>query len=144
MVSETHTRSKEDRRAPGHERESLRELVPELTADLSKLMRQELELARLELRQEAKSAGKGGGMLGATAIAWWITAVLASFALVFALAAIEPLNLGWSALIVAVLWAIVGTVLFSRGKREMKKVGPPKQTVESLKEDKQWAKNQVK
>ena len=121
---------------------SLGQTVSDVATDLSRLMRQ--ELARVELRQEVKTAGKGGGMLGGAAVAGWITAVLASFALIFALAAIEPLNLGWSALIVAVLWAIVGAVLFSMGKREMQKVGPPKQTIDSLKEDKQWAKTQLK
>ena len=121
---------------------SLGQTVSDVATDLSRLMRQ--ELARVELRQEVKTAGKGGGMLGGAAVAGWITAVFASFALIFALAAIEPLNLGWSALIVAVLWAIVGAVLFSMGKREMQKVGPPKQTIDSLKEDKQWAKTQLK
>lgn len=127
---------------PGREQGSLGQGVSEVAADLSKLMRQELELARVELRDEAKTAGKGGGMLGGAGVAGWIAAVLASLALVFALAAIEPLNLGWSALIVAVLWGIVAAVLFSMGKSKMKKVGPPKQTIDSLKEDQQWAKKQ--
>lgn len=129
---------------PGREQGSMGQAVSDVAADLSKLMRQELELARMELRQEAKTAGKGGGMLGGAGVAGWIAALLASLALIFALAAIEPLNLGWSALIVAVLWAIVGAVLFSMGKREMQKIGPPKQTTESLKEDQQWAKSQLK
>jgi uncharacterized membrane protein YqjE len=146
-VSEPHVRGNADGGRggqSGREQGSVGQTVSEVAADLSKLMRQELELARIELRQEARTAGKGGGMLGGGAVAAWIAAVLGSLALIFALAAIEPLNLGWSALIVAVLWAIISAVLVSMGKREMKKVGPPKQTTDSLKEDQQWAKTQLK
>lgn len=131
-------------RAGESEQRSLEQLVPDITADLTKLMRQELELTRAELRQEAKKAGMGGGMLGAGAVGLWIAAVMGSLALMFGLAAIDALNLGWSALIVAVIWAVAGAVLLLIGKRQVQNIGPPKRAVESLKEDTQWAKSQAK
>jgi len=100
-----------------------------------------VELAKLELRQEATKAGKAAGMFGAAGFAGWMVAVFASLALMFALGAIMPL--GWAALIVTILWAIVGAVLFLRGRKEMREVHPvPQQTVETLKEDVEWAKAQ--
>ncbi len=123
--------------------ESLGDLVSELTSDLSKLMRQELELAKAELRQEAGKAGKATGMLAAAGFAGYLTTVLLSFALVFALGAVMPL--GWAALIVAVLWGIAGAVLYSTGRAKLRTVNPkPERTVETLKEDAEWAKHPTK
>ncbi|MDX8029170.1 phage holin family protein [Lentzea sp. BCCO 10_0856] len=123
--------------------ESLGDLVSELTGDLSKLMRQELELAKAELRQEATKAGKATGMLAAAGFAGYLTTVLLSLALVFALGAVMPL--GWAALIVAVLWGIAGAVLYSTGRARLRTVNPkPERTVETLKEDAEWAKHPTK
>jgi Putative Actinobacterial Holin-X, holin superfamily III len=120
--------------------ESLGDLVSELTGDLSKLMRQELELAKAEIRQEAVKAGKATGMLAAAGFAGYLTTVLLSLALVFALGAVMPL--GWAALIVAALWGIAGAVLYSAGRARMRTVNPkPERTVETLKEDAEWAKH---
>jgi len=126
---------------PDVESQSVGSLVSELTTDLSTLMRQEVELAKVELRQEATKAGKAVGMLGGAGFAGWMVAVFASLALMFALDALMPI--GWAALIVAILWAIVGAVLFMRGRQQLRAVQPvPAQTVETLKEDVQWAKAQ--
>jgi hypothetical protein len=123
--------------------ESLGDLVAELTGDLSKLMRQELELAKAEIRQEAVKAGKATGMLAAAGFAGYLTTVLLSLALVFALGAVMPL--GWAALIVAVLWGIAGAVLYSTGRARLRTVNPtPERTVETLKEDAEWAKHPTK
>ncbi|MGW4209125.1 phage holin family protein [Lentzea sp. NPDC004789] len=123
--------------------ESLGDLVAELTGDLSKLMRQELELAKAEIRQEAVKAGKATGMLAAAGFAGYLTTVLLSLALVFALGAVVPL--GWAALIVAVLWGIAGAVLYSTGRARLRTVNPtPERTVETLKEDAEWAKHPTK
>ncbi|WP_434443437.1 phage holin family protein [Lentzea sp. E54] len=123
--------------------ESLGDLVSELTGDLSKLMRQELELAKAEIRQEAAKAGKATGMLAAAGFAGYLTTVLLSLALVFALGAIMPL--GWAALIVAALWGITGAVLYSSGRAKLRTVNPkPERTVETLKEDAEWAKHPTK
>ncbi len=123
--------------------ESLGDLLGELSGDLSKLMRQELELAKAEFRQEAVKAGKATGMLAAAGFAGYLTTVLLSLALVFALGAVMPL--GWAALIVAALWGVVGLVLYTTGRARMRTVNPkPERTVETLKEDAEWAKHPTK
>lgn len=116
------------------------ELIGEITGDLSRLFRQEVDLAKAEMRQEAKKAGKGAGMLAGAAIAALLVLILLSFALVYALDAVMPQ--GWAAFIVAVLWAIIGAVLYSAGRKQIKTVDPvPRQTAETLKEDAQWLRN---
>jgi len=122
---------------------SIGELIGEISDDLSKLFRQEVELAKAEVRQEATKAGKAAGMLGAAGFAGYLTVVLLSFALVFALG--NVMDLGWAALIVAVLWAVVGGVLYAAGRKRLRTVSPvPRQTVETIKDDAQWLKNPTK
>jgi len=124
---------------------SVGQLLSEVTSDLSTLMRQEMELAKAELRQEATKAGKGAGFLGGAGFAGYMLALFASLALMFALAELDFIGLWAAALIVAVIYGIVGFVLFKRGRRELKNVNPmPTQTVETLKEDVQWAKTQTR
>ena len=116
------------------------ELIGDITGDLSRLFRQEVELAKAEVRDEAKKAGKAGGMLGGAALAAYLVIVLLSFALVFGLGEVMPL--GWAAVIVAVIWAAIGAVLYSAGRKQLKTVDPmPRQTAETLKEDAQWLRN---
>ena len=68
----------------------------------------------------------------------WI--LLLSFALVAALS--NVMDPGWAALIVAVIWGIVGAVLYANGRKQLKTVDPkPRRTVDTLKEDAQWLKN---
>jgi hypothetical protein len=119
---------------------SIGQLIGDISDDLSRLFRQELELAKAELRQEAGKAGKAAGMLGGAGFAGWMTALLLSFALVYALG--NVMDLGWAALIVAVVWGIAGAVLYANGRRKLRAVSPvPEQTVETLKEDARWLKN---
>jgi hypothetical protein len=121
--------------------QSIGSLIGEVTEDISKLFRQEVALAKAELKEEATKAGKAGGMLAGAGFAGYMVAVLLSLALVFALDAVMPL--GWAAVIVAVLWAVVGGVLYTMGRKRMKDVDPvPRQTVETLKEDAQWVRDQ--
>lgn len=128
---------------PIGEEPSLGELVGELTEDLSRLMRQELELAKAEIRQEAGKAGKAAGMLSVAGFAGYMTVVLLSLALVFALASF--MGLGWAALVVAALWAITGAILFSAGRARLRKVSPkPERTIETLKEDAEWVRHPTK
>ena len=119
---------------------SVGELIGNISNDLSTLFRQEVELAKAELKQEATKAGKAAGMLGAAGFAGYLVVVLLSFALVAALS--NVMDWGWAALIVAVIWAIVGAVLFVNGRKKLKTVDPtPRRTVETIKEDAQWLKN---
>lgn len=121
---------------------SVGHLLGQVAGDLSKLFRQEVALAKAELKEEAAKAGKAGGMLAGAGFAGYMVTVLLSLALVFALGAVMPL--GWAALIVAVLWGIVGGVLYVVGRKRMKDVDPvPRQTVETLREEAQWVRGQT-
>lgn len=120
---------------------SLGELFSQLTSDLSGLLRDEMQLAKIELKEEVGRAGRAGGLLGGAAFAGYMVVVTLSFALAWGLA--ELMAVGWAFLIVAVVWAVVGGVLYLRGRRQLDEVNlVPEQTVETLKEDVQWAKNQ--
>jgi Putative Actinobacterial Holin-X, holin superfamily III len=109
------------------------QLVGEATQDLSLLMRQELALAKTELRQEAMKAGKAYGMLGGAGFAGYMVLLFASIAAWWGLATVVP-N-GWAALIVTAAWAVIGAVLYRSGRRQMREVHPvPQRTTETLKE----------
>lgn len=119
---------------------SVGELLGEVTSDLSKLMRQEVALAKVEMKEEAVKAGKASGLLGGAGAVGYLVLVFLALALMFALDEVMPM--GWAALLTAVLLGIVAAVLFVLGRNRFKQVNPkPEQTVETLKEDVQWAKN---
>ncbi|RZU53948.1 putative superfamily III holin-X [Krasilnikovia cinnamomea] len=119
---------------------SVGELIGNISDDLSRLFRQEVELAKAEVKQEATKAGKAAGMLGGAGFAAYLAVVLLSFALVFALA--NVMDAGWAALIVAVIWAVIGAVLYTVGRKQLATVDPmPRRTVDTIKEDAQWLKN---
>jgi uncharacterized membrane protein YqjE len=121
---------------------SVGELLGEVTGDLSKLMRQEVALAKVELKEEAVQAGKAGGLLGGAGAVGYLVLVFLSLALMFALDNVMPI--GWAAVITAVVLGVVTAVLFVVGRNRLKQVNPkPEQTVETLKEDVQWAKNRT-
>jgi uncharacterized membrane protein YqjE len=125
--------------APSYDEASLGQLVSQLTGDVGTLTRQELALAKAELREEAKQAGKGAGMLGGAAFAGWMLALFVSLTVMWALS--EVMHLAWAALIVAAIWAIVAAMLAASGRKALRDVNPkPEQTVETLKEDAQWLK----
>ncbi|HEV8175423.1 MAG TPA: phage holin family protein [Actinoplanes sp.] len=129
-----------DRAATDPAETSVGELIANISDDLSRLFRQEVELAKAELKQEAAKAGKAAGMLGGAGFAGYLAVVLLSFALVFALG--NVMDLGWAALIVAAIWAVIGAVLYANGRKKLKTVDPvPHRTVDTIKEDAQWMKN---
>jgi hypothetical protein len=111
---------------------SLGDLLAEVSRDISTLMRQEIELAKAELRQTAKQAGKGAGLYGGAGNAGFLALLFVSIALWWALGYL--MGNAWSALIVAALWGIVAAVLFFTGKREIEEVEGMPQTVETVKE----------
>lgn len=118
---------------PHVENASVGELIGEVTSDLSRLMRQELDLAKAELREEASKTGRAVGMLVAAGLAGFLVLLFLSYALWWGLA--NVMDEGWAALIVAVLWAIATAALYSVGRRRMREVRPkPQQTVDTLKE----------
>ena len=120
---------------------SLGDLLGEVTRDLSTLIRQEIELAKAELKADVTRAGRAGGLLGGAAFAAYLVVVMVSFAGAWALA--EVMAAGWAFLIVAAIWAVVGGFLFLRGRQQLSDLNfVPEQTVETLKEDVEWARNQ--
>jgi hypothetical protein len=119
---------------------SVGDLIGNISNDLSQLFRQEVELAKAELKQEATKAGKAAGMLGGAGLAGYLVVMLLTFAVVAGLA--NVMDWGWAALIVAVVWGAVGAVLYANGRKKLKTVDPtPRRTVDTLKEDAQWLKN---
>ena len=116
---------------PAVEGTSVGQLIGEVTKDLSTLMRQELDLAKAEMRVEAKKAGQGAGMFGAAGFAGYMVLLFLSLALMWALASVMPT--GWAGLIVAVVWAIIGAVAFILGRNKFRQVNPkPERTVDTL------------
>ncbi|WP_226775895.1 phage holin family protein, partial [Arthrobacter sp. ES1] len=95
------------------ESSSLGDLLGEVTRDMSTLMRQEVELAKVELKQSAARAGKGGGMLAGAGVAGHFVLLFLSLALWWALGTL--LGLGWSGVVVAVIWGIIAAALAATG-----------------------------
>ena len=122
---------------------SLPELVSDVAKDMSTLVRKELELAKIETKEEISRGAKAGGMLGAAGGAAYFALLLLSFGIVFLLDLVMPL---WAAFVlVAVVYGIAAAVLFVQGRDRMKQVSPvPDETVESVKEDVRWLKAENK
>ena len=118
------------------------ELVKDLASQTSTLVRQEIQLAQAEVTQKGKVAGKGAGLLAGAAV----FGLLALGALTAGLIALlDKAMATWvAALIVMALWAIVAFVLAKAGQKALQQATPPApQTVETVKEDIQWAKTQT-
>lgn len=98
-----------------------------MTEDLSILVRQEVELAKAEVQQSARRAGKAAGLFRGSADAGHFALMFLSIAVWWALG--SAIGLGWSALVVGVLWAIVAAVLAASGRSSIKSVrGLPRTT----------------
>lgn len=111
---------------------SLGDLLGEVSRDVSTLMRQEVALAKAELKESATRSAKGGGLIGGAgygaamavfflslALWWWIGTLMGG---------------GWAGVIVAVIWAVVAGILFAAGRRQFAEVQGAPRTVETLKE----------
>lgn len=122
---------------------SIGELVGRISDDLSGLMRDHIQLARHEITEEAKKAGKAAGMLSAAALAGWLSLVMLSFAAAWGLAvAFDSIWLGF--LVVGLLWAVVAGITFMIGRNRMGEVDPvPDETVVELREDREWLREQT-
>jgi len=118
---------------------SLGELISEMTTELSGLFRQEVELAKVETREELQRSAKAAGSLGGGMVAAFLAITFLSVALALLLA--QALNDALSFAIVAVVWAIAAAVLVSAGRRKLRAVRPLPETTASIKEDVQWVKD---
>ena len=123
---------------------SMPELLKQLSEDTQVLVRQELALAKAEMTQKGRQAGAGAGMLGGAGLFGLLAA--ATFT-TFAIALLQTaIGHTWAAaLIVTAVYAAIGGVLALRGKNKLGEAAPPapEQTVETLKEDVQWAKTRA-
>lgn len=117
---------------------SLGELVARLSRDMSALVRSEVELARVEMKEQAAKAGRAGGLLGGGAAFGYVALILLAFAAAWGLAeVIEP---GWAFLVVGAVVAAIAAALALLGRDRLRQVSPvPEQTIETLKEDARWA-----
>jgi hypothetical protein len=112
---------------------SVGELLSDISRDFSTLMRQEVELAKAEIKTEAAKAGKGAGMLGGAGFAGYMVLLFLSFALWWGLA--NVMDEGVAALIVAAVWLIIAAVLFVTGRSTLRRVNPkPERTIETVRE----------
>ena len=110
---------------------SIGELFADVSKDITLLLRQEVELAKAEVRQSATRAGKGAGMLGGAGFAGYLAVLLLSIALWWALG--NAIGRGWSALVVAVLWAVVAAVLAAMGRKNLNAVQGIPRTADTVK-----------
>jgi hypothetical protein len=120
------------------------ELLKQLSEETTRLVHQELELAKAELTQKGKQAGLGAGLFGAAGAIGLLAAAALTACFILALDAVMPAWL--AALIVAVVYAAAAAVLALRGRERVKQAIPPmpEQTIETVKEDVQWAKTQTR
>jgi len=103
-----------------------------VTEDISLLLRHEVELAKAELKQEAAKAGRAGGMFAGTAVAGHMTLLFLSIAVWWGLS--HPLGAGWAAVIVAIIWGVIGMALFIAAREQLKSVRGLPHTAQSLEE----------
>jgi len=115
---------------PGDGR-SIGDLLGQVTTDLSDLVRQEIALARAEARESAIRASKAAGMFSGAALAGHMVLLFVSVAAWWAIG--NATGRGWSALLVALVWAVVGAVLALVGKKNVEQVKGLPRTSETLK-----------
>ena len=134
--------------SPTEDREPRERPVGELLRDLSQqtstLVRQEIELAKAELAQKGKQAGLGAGLFGGAGVVGLLSLGALTTCFVAALATVMATWL--AALIVAVVYAAIAGALALVGKRRIGQATPaaPEQTIETVKEDVQWAKTRAR
>lgn len=120
------------------------DLVKELSQQVSTLVHQEVELAKAEVSERGKQAGVGAGMFGGAGVAGLLTLGSLTALLILALAVAIP---AWAAaLVVTAIWGAVAGVLALQGRERLRRMGKPvpEQTVETVKEDVQWVKDQTR
>ena len=113
--------------------QSLGALIADASRDLSKLVHDEIALAKAEVRREVKNGATGGAMFGAAGFVAVLAVILLSIAAAYGLVALG-LHPGWAFLIVAVVYLVVAVVLALIGKRAFGKLGPPERTIRTSKE----------
>jgi uncharacterized membrane protein YqjE len=119
---------------------SLGELLGRLTSDFSDLVSTQVELAKVEIKEEVGRAGRGAGLLTGGGLAAFLALALLSWAAAWGLDEVMPRGVAF--LIVGVVWAIAAAALLMTGRRQLEAVRVPPQTKASIEEDVEWAKHQ--
>jgi hypothetical protein len=121
----------------------LGDLVKQLASQTSTLVRQELDLAKAEMSAKAATAGKGAGLIGGAAVTGLLAAGALTACLILVLS--EAMDAWLAALIVAVVMGAVAAALGLAGRNKVREATPPvpEQTVETVKEDVEWAKTRT-
>jgi hypothetical protein len=117
---------------PNPQEQSIGELFVDVSKDISLLIRQEIELAKAELRESASTAGKGAGELGGAAVAAHLGLVFLSIALWWAIG--NSTGRGWAGLIIGVVYLIIAGALAAVGRKDMKAVKGLPQTTGTVKQ----------
>jgi hypothetical protein len=122
---------------------SIGELFGQLTQDMTLLFRQELQLARVEMSDKISRLTANLISVAAGGFVAYLGGLALVAAVILAIRDLANISLAVSALIVGAVLALVGYVMLQRGRKELKRVDlAPRRTVESLKDDVQWAKEQ--
>ena len=112
-------------------RRSIGELLSDVSQDVTTLLRQEVALAKAEVKQSVSSAGKSVGMFAGAGVSGHMVLVFLSIAGWWGLG--DSIGRGWAALVVAAVWLIIAAVLGVLGRSELKSVGGVPQTTDTLK-----------
>jgi len=121
---------------------SLAELLSATTSDLSDLLKAQVELAKVEIKEEVTAAARAGAMFGAAGLLGYLALALLAFAAAWGLDAVLPTGVAF--LIVGLVVAAVAGLCFAMGRQKLEHVNAvPPQTVETIQEDVQWAKQQL-
>ena len=142
-MADDHMPTQEGIRNAASDDRALADLMRDLSQQSTELIRQEIELAKAELRQKGKAAGIGAGMFGAAGVIALFAVGALTACLILALA--TAMDAWLAALIVAVVYLAVAGVAALLGKGKMQEATPPapEQAIESTKEDVQWTKHRA-
>lgn len=122
---------------------SIGELFGQLSQDMTLLFRQELQLARVEMSEKISQLTGNLVSVVAGGFVAYVGALALVAALILGLHDVAEISPWVSALIVGAIFAVAGYVMLNRGLKELKRVDlSPRRTVETLKDDVQWAKEQ--
>jgi len=133
-------RTPDDPTKPLEPESSLGDLLSRLTTDFSGLVSTQVELAKVEIKEEVAQAGKGAGLLTGGGLAGYLGVTFLSFAAAWGLDEVMPAAIAF--LLVGVAWLVIAGVLYATGRRQLDAVRVAPQTKAAIKEDVQWAKQQ--
>jgi len=132
------TRIEPDPTAPKQPDKSLGELFGDLSQEFTELVRTQTELAKTEIHTQTDRAKRVASAFGAVAVTGYMALLLLSFAAAWGLSEIVPEGVAF--LIVGGVYAFAAGVLYLRGRAQARELSlVPQETVESLKEDVEWA-----